>query len=86
MKLTKTQNALLATLATKGRVTVGRYNGTGPYGGRIRSGNRETEAALKLEAMGLLVRKSYYSYPIYKRGHCIHTSDIIFVAPPENNC
>jgi hypothetical protein len=80
-KFTKTQTELLARLALKGRVDVGRYNGLGADGGVVRGGNRETDAALKLEAMGLLVRTSYDSHRITKNGYSILTSDIGFVAP-----
>ena len=55
--------------------------GRGSEGGKVSGGYRETDAALKLEARGLLVRVSHSRDTQTWRGYSIHTSDFVFTAP-----
>ena len=83
MKLTKTETKLLADLASSrlGRISITRAIGRGAYGGRIDVGSREREAALKLEAKGLLIRIAINSDRLTNRGYTIHATDYTFAAP-----
>jgi hypothetical protein len=85
MKLTKTQQALLETLAQRGRLGLTRARGRGPQGGKIIGGQREIEAALKLEDAGLLKRIGYVRDRVYQGGHCVHYTSFVFVSPTKES-
>lgn len=79
--MTKTQAALLETLARRGFVCVETYHGHGGKGGRISGGAREINAAIGLVKKGLLVRKNHTHSVVYNHGYGIHISASTFVAP-----
>lgn len=60
-KLTKTQQALIdqAKRRNSDIICVERFSGQGCEGGRVTGGNREMNAALKLERDGLAERVDY---------------------------
>jgi hypothetical protein len=82
-QFTKTEAKILADLANSrlGRISITRAYGRGAYGGKIDVGKRERDAALTLEAKGLLVRIGISSDHLTNRGYTIHATDYTFTAP-----
>jgi hypothetical protein len=75
-KLTKTQAELLAEAKEKGRVSVERFAGRGPQGGRVVGGMRRTDAALALVKAGLLEVVSHGSSRIARKGYTVAQFDV----------
>ena len=71
--LQRTENRL-----HNGFVTISRYAGRGPEGGKAVGGIRDSNAAGKLVQKGLLVFERRHSTAIGRRGYTIHASDITF--------
>jgi hypothetical protein len=79
--LSKTERRLLQQTDNRlhpGFVTISRYAGRGPEGGRAVGGVRDSNAAGKLVQKGLLVFERRHSSAVGRRGYTIHVSDVTF--------
>jgi hypothetical protein len=83
MKISKIQTEILATVAKRGSVCVSSARGRGQKGGKIDCGRRDVNAALALEAAGLLVRESYDRDMDIRHGHAVTYTCLVFVAPRQ---
>lgn len=79
MKLTKTQQALIARANLYGgRAAVESGSGRGAFGGRITFGCRERAALHKLVNMGLVEITNLAKDVDYNRGNSIHSTAIMY--------
>ena len=77
-KFTKTQQILMKRLKENGLVVVDAAYGRGPDGGKISTGNRETQAALSLVKAGFLVYVKSDTCMLPNHGYTIHVSSRFF--------
>ena len=74
MRFNKTEQELLHTLQTKGRLSFDTSHGKGPSGGKVSHGDRMLNAASSLVKKGLIAKTETDTSRRYQNGYCIHIS------------